>query len=118
MFNGMFGNRNINKVTVNGKTYTCEGNSVVVQNGKIIVDGKTINDEDVGSVNIVVNGNVEEVHCDCGSVKVLGSAITVECGGSCEIGGNVDGNVSAGGSVRCWGKGNGNIIAGGSVRIG
>ena len=32
----------MNRMTINGKTITCSGTNVVVNNGRIIVDGKTI----------------------------------------------------------------------------
>lgn len=32
----------MNRITINGKTITCSGTNVVINNGKVIVDGKTI----------------------------------------------------------------------------
>lgn len=32
----------MNRITINGKTITCSGTNVVISNGKVIVDGKTI----------------------------------------------------------------------------
>lgn len=30
----------MNRITINGKTITCSGTNVVINNGKVIVDGK------------------------------------------------------------------------------
>lgn len=52
-------------------------------------------------------------------ITINGRTITcsgnIDCGGSCEVSGNVDGNIDAGGSVTC-GNVSGDIDAGGSVK--
>ena len=100
-------------IKINGETYQVEGNNIMIRNGKIIVDGKIINDEKVSVVKVIVAGNCESINCD-GSVEINGDSGRVKCGGSCHIGGNVTGSVSAGGSVTC-GNIEGDILAGGSV---
>lgn len=100
-------------VKINGDTYHIEGNNVMIRNGKIIVDGKVVNDEKVNVVKVVITGSCESVSCD-GSVEVNGDAGRVKCGGSCHVGCNVTGNISAGGSVTC-GNVEGDVLAGGSV---
>ena len=100
-------------VKINGDTYHVEGNNIMIRNGKIIVDGKVINDEKVSVVKVIVTGNCESLSCN-GSVEVNGDAGRVKCGGSCHVGGNVTGNISAGGSVNC-GNVEGDVLAVGSV---
>lgn len=39
----------------------------------------------------------------------------IDCGGRCEVSGDVEGDIEAGGSVTC-GNVSGDIVAGGSVR--
>lgn len=117
MFGSLFGNRNVNKVIVNGKTYTCNGSSIVIKDGKIMVDNQMINDEPVCAVTVIVNGNPDTVECSCGSVTVNGNANIIRCAGSCDVAGDVAGTISAGGSVRCGGNAGGNIMAGGSVTV-
>ena len=80
------------RITINGKTITCSGINIVISNGKVIVDGKTIR-----------------------SVEVHGNSGSIDCGGSCEVSGDVKGDIDAGGSETC-GNVSGDIDAGGSVR--
>lgn len=32
----------MNRITINGKTIVCSGSNVVINNGKVIADGRTI----------------------------------------------------------------------------
>ena len=61
-------NGNMHKVTINGKTINVSGNNVSISNGKVIVDGKEINDIDgVNSntvINVIIEGNVESIQCN------------------------------------------------------
>ena len=105
--------REMNKITINGKTIECSGsNSVVIRNGQIIVDGETIG-ECNRNPNVIIEGNVNSLACD-GSVEVRGNTRSIDCGGSCNVTGNVEGDIDAGGSVNCKNV-TGNIDAGGSV---
>ena len=101
-------------IKINGDTYQVEGNNIMIRNGKIIVDGKVINDEKVSVSKVIVTGNCESINCD-GSVEINGDSGRVKCGGSCHVGGNVSGSVSAGGSVTC-GNVEGEVLDGGSVK--
>lgn len=89
----------MNRITINGKTITCPGSNVVIRNGKVIVDGDTIQECSSGDIKVVIEGDVNNIDCD-GSVTVRG---------------NVDGDIDAGGSVTC-GNVSGDIDAGGSVK--
>ena len=110
----MFKNKNqFNSITVNGVHVQCCGSNITIKNGKIIVDGKTIQSDIEANVEVIINGDVNKIDC-AGSVQVHGNSGSVNCGGSCTVDGNVNGNIDAGGSVRC-GNVSGDIDAGGSV---
>ena len=88
----------MNKVTINGKTYTApDGCSISVINGKAYVDGKLI--EDLNNfkskkIEINIEGNCKEVKCDAGVIT---------------INGNVDGNVTSDtGNIKVRGDVRGN----------
>lgn len=44
----------MNRITINGKTITCSGTNVVINNGKVIVDGKTIQECNSGDIKVVI----------------------------------------------------------------
>lgn len=102
------------RITINGKTITCSGINIVISNGKVIVDGKTIQECNSGDIKVTIEGDVNKIDCD-GSVEVHGNSGSIDCGGSCEVSGDVKGDIDAGGSVTC-GNVSGDIDAGGSVR--
>lgn len=89
----------MNRITINGKTITCSGTNVVISNGYVIVDGKTIQECNSGDIKVTIEGDVNKI----------------DCCGSCEVSGDVKGDIAAGGSVTC-GNVSGDIDAGGSVR--
>lgn len=104
----------MNRITINGKTITCSGTNVVINNGKVIVDGNIIQECNSGDIKVTIEGDVNKIDCD-GSVEVHGNSGNIDCGGSCEVDGDVEGDINAGGSVTC-GNVSGDIDAGGSVR--
>lgn len=104
----------MNRITINGKTITCLGSNVVINNGKVIVDGKIIQECRSGDIKVAIEGDVNKIDCS-GSVTIRGNAGNIDCGGSCEVNGDVKGNIDAGGSVTC-GNVLGDIDAGGSVK--
>ena len=104
----------MNRITINGKTITCLGTNIVINNGKVIVDGKTIQESNSGDIKVTIEGDVNKIDCG-GSVEVHGNSGSIDCGGSCEVSGDVKGDIDAGGSVTC-GNVSGDIDAGGSVR--
>jgi hypothetical protein len=87
----------MNRISINGLVIESDGLNIVVRNGKVTVDGKSI-----------------EIKDDKRDVYITGNVGSVECDGSCDVKGNVGGNVDAGGSVECGDVG-GSVDAGGSV---
>lgn len=44
----------MNRITINGKTIICSGTNVVISNGKVIVDGKTIQECNSGDIKVTI----------------------------------------------------------------
>lgn len=108
-----FKNNNKSTVSVNGKTYTVTGKNIVMINDKVYVDGKEITSAESQTINIIVEGNANQVQCN-GSVEVRGDVNgNIDCGGSV-VCGNITGDIDCGGSVTCS-EVKGDIDAGGSV---
>ncbi len=77
-------------VTVNGVTIK-GGQSIVVRNGKVIVDGKDVT-PDAKSITISVNGNVNELKADtCQSISISGNTGAIS---------TVSGNLHAEGAIN------------------
>lgn len=88
-------------ITINGNTYS--GSSVVVTNGKVIVNGKDVT-PDSKEINISVQGDVDELHVDiCNKVSVTGNANSISTtSGDIDITGNVGGSVNTmSGDIDC-----------------
>ena len=64
----------------------------LIENGKIVVDGKTVLSNVGNNIRVVINGDVNKIDC-CGSVEVHGNSGTIDCGGSCAVDGDVNGNI-------------------------
>lgn len=124
------GNRGMNTMRVNGKTYTVpNGGSINVVNGEVRVNGvKVYPDGENPSPNTPAPlPFILSIKVD--SDGVLGNittdrdiTVTGDVGGSVSAGGDVNcgkigTNVSAGGDVECADVG-GNLSAGGDVRCG
>lgn len=102
---------NINGVTIEGDF---AGRNVFVQDGQVIIDGKTIDLPDEKIINIGITGDVQEVRNGAGKVMVLGNVGHIQTGsGDVSVEeGTVQGNIQTGsGDVKC-----GNVM--GSVRTG
>lgn len=100
---------NNGSVTIDGKSF--KGNSVVVTNGKVIVDGVTQDGELTGDINVTVHGDVQVLENQSGNVTAnnVGEVNTGSGDVTCK---DVQGSVRTGsGDVVC-----GNV--GGSVRTG
>jgi len=98
-------------IKINGKTY--HGNSISIQNGEIIIDGKKQDSiEGTDPTRIVVEGTLTSLSAD-GSVNCEHIQGNVVAGGSVNCD-DVGGDVRAGGSVNCD-RVKGAIFAGGSV---
>ena len=99
--------------SVNDKTYYVQGNNITMINDKIYVDGKKITSGESQSITIIVEGNVNHVQCN-GTVEVHGDVNgNIDCGGSVSCG-NITGNIDCGGSVICK-EVKGDIDAGDSI---
>lgn len=91
----------MNRITINGKTYSSSGNISVI-NGKVIMDGGEFTTEDK-IINIHVEGDMNTLEVDCcDKVTVngeVGRVSTVSGDIECR---NVNGGVSSvSGDVRC-----------------
>lgn len=96
---------NINGVTVSGT-------SIVVRNGKVIVDGKDVTLADVKEINVTITGNVDKLEVDaCQTISVKGDVGNVKTlSGTVTITGDVKGSVQTmSGDVDCEGSITGSI---------
>ena len=90
----------------NGKVTTIKGGSIQIVNGKILTDGKAVEEinTDEKVINITIEGNVERLEVDyCNEITVNGDAKRVRANcGNVNIKGNVSGDVHANcGSITC-----------------
>lgn len=88
-------------IIVNGNSYS--GKSVLIVNGKVIVNGEEITTEGK-EINISIEGNIDELKVDaCDKISIVGSAKTVSTkSGNIKVNGNVDGNIQTmSGNVNC-----------------
>jgi hypothetical protein len=104
------------------------GNSIVITNGRVIIDGKEVTPENEKIIDIKIEGNVRDVnvgYCRSlsvnGNVETLGSTsgdVTVNgyaksinsTSGDIQVGGNVEGNVgTTSGDVEIRGSVGGNV---------
>ena len=111
----MFGRKNnFTNITVNGRTINCSGSNITISNGKVIVDGKLVQGDMSGDINVEIHGNVENIQCG-GSVTVHGNVSgCIDCGTTCNVDGYVNGDIDAGNSVNC-GDVAGDVDAGNAV---
>lgn len=107
----------MNKITINGKTFTGVG-SVTVSNNRVMINGKSVDygKAEDGILEVkVLEGTIEHLEAD-GSVVCNDVRGSVQAGGSVSCK-SVGGTIQAGGSVNC-GEVGGSVIAGGSVSYG
>ena len=62
----------MNTIIVNGKRIQCSGSNVSIINGRVIVDGKEIANEESREVYVTIEGDVNKIDCS-GSVTVNGN---------------------------------------------
>jgi len=110
----------MNKVTINGKTYTApDGCSISVINNKVYCDGKLLedcNEIKQKKIEIIVEGNCKEVSADAGNITVNGNVegdVAADAG-NISIKGNVGGDVHA----DCGNITTGKIVGNASVDCG
>ena len=115
-----------NTIKINGMTITTGGKSIVVNNGKVIVDGKPIGlNKDDKVFKIEVHGDVDVLDVDvCEYIKVVGNVGDVKTSqGDIDIEGDVmdtvtnsQGNIKIGGDLNGNAKNSmGSIKAGGDI---
>lgn len=90
----------------NGKVTTIKGGSIQIVNGKILTDGKAVEEinTDEKVINVTIEGEVERLEVDyCNEITVNGDAKRVRANcGNVNIKGNVSGDVHANcGSITC-----------------
>jgi hypothetical protein len=92
---------NMSNVVINGVRIS--GNSIVVSNGKVIIDGKDVTPE-AKVININVEGDVDDISVDmCQKIIVAGVVKNIKTtSGDIECGGSVGGNVqTTSGDIEC-----------------
>lgn len=100
----------MSRININNRTYS--GNSVVITNGKVIVDGKDVTPEkNEREINIIIEGNIDDLNVDaCNKLSVNGNVGSVKTlSGDVDVDGYVSGSVSTmSGDVDC-GNVNGSV---------
>lgn len=95
------------RCTINGKVYNNISGVVTIENGRMLVNGKPIedwSDSDCKTINITIEGNLESLDVtSCNSITVNGDIKKVKTGsGDVTVRGSVGGDVQTGsGDVEC-----------------
>lgn len=88
----------MNTISINGRSFSVSGRNISVVNGKIIVDGKTIQKGLTGDVHIKWEGDLAELNCN--SCEISGNVgKDVKCN-TAKIKGNIGGDVK-GNTIKC-----------------
>ena len=85
-------------IKINGKVYS--GNNITIQNGKVIIDGKTTESNEK-IINIIVEGNIETLKVDfCETIKAndVKTLITTSGDVTCN---NVNSVETTSGDIEC-----------------
>jgi hypothetical protein len=96
-------------IIVNNKSYI--GKSIIISNGKIIIDGKDITPNE-NEISIEVNGNIEFIDVDnCNKINVTGNCTSIKTqSGDIEVKSSILGNVQTmSGDVYCEQTIHGNV---------
>lgn len=93
----------MNTIKINGGSVSISGRSVVIQNGRVVVDGKDVTGDDAKIINIEIQGNVESVSADvCNTISVTGSVGTVKTqSGDVRCGDVADSVKTMSGDITC-----------------
>lgn len=88
-------------ITINNKSYS--GSSVIINDGKVIIDGKEANTANHKTINITVTGDVTSINADhCAKIEVKGNAGSIKTMSGDVKCGNVTGSVSSmSGDISC-----------------
>jgi hypothetical protein len=108
------------KFTVNGRTFSGNGQSVSIINGRVFVDGKEVDlggEALSGVVEVrILEGSIQNLRSDSSITVEKGDVLgNVDAGLSVTVHGNVQGSVGAGQSVTIRGNVGGDVDAGQSV---
>ncbi len=104
----------MSNISINGRSISIGGTllSVVINNGRVTVNGQDVTPEDAKDIHISIEGHVDSIRADaCNSIEVTGNVQQVQTqSGSVQVGGDVLGSVSTmSGSIECDGKINGSV---------
>ncbi len=99
----------VSSIKINGMSVVA-GRSIIITNGRVVVDGKDVTGDDTKIINIEIQGNVDELSADvCNSITVSGSAGRVKTQSGNIRCGDVAGSVQTmSGDVSC-GKVSGDV---------
>jgi len=106
----------MSNIIINGTTYS--GDSVVITNGKVIINGTDVT-PDSKEINIKVEGNISELKIGaCNKLEITGDVSNVKTqSGDVEISGNVLGSVqTTSGDVECGNVGGSISTTSGDVK--
>ena len=93
----------MNTITINGTVVTTSSRSVVIKNGKVIIDGKDLTPESK-EINISIIGGLSKLEVDaCSKVDVSGDVGSIKTmSGDIDVTGNVTGDIKTmSGDVDC-----------------
>lgn len=96
-------------ITINGKKYS--GNNISINNNKVVIDGKTIN-ENSKEIYIYVDGNIESLSSDIVSQLIVDGDVNTltTTNGDCVVLGDVTNNIkTTNGTVKISGSVGGNV---------
>lgn len=99
----------MSSIEINGKKINTDSSNILIQYGKVIVDGNVIQDSTCKDFKVVINGNYGNITC-AGDVEVNGTTKDVRCDGDVYIKENVNyGDIDCNGSVYVDGDVTGDI---------
>lgn len=98
-------NAMMNKITINSESFECDGNNIIIENDKVIVNGKTIKDGLKGIVKVEFEGDLANLNCN--TVTVHGNVRGGIDSNTVTINGNVEGDIDTN-TIKC-GDVNGDI---------